>query len=671
MPIFERLRRLNARMGIKARLWLLVLALGLPFLLYLLIIASEQADRMRAYAKERNLAVARLAAARVDDYVGDIKQLLATLSETVSVGAGAGEQNETLLQHLKRDLPDYINNVAVWDLDGDSLGSLDPRTRMNRINIADRQYFRDVLVDGGLAVEAPMVTRTSRELVVQFARAVMRDGHPVGVVTASTKLLPIQQLLIPKGGLPPGSVVDVIDRNGVVLARSEDPEAWIGKTMPLEAEVVDSVRQQEGTREFAGADGEARLAGYSTARNVPWLVHVGIPAATALAPVRADLHRNLGLGMVMLLVALLFAAMIAEKIARPLRQLAVDAKTLGAGNLVHRSNVQSGGETAYLARTLNRMAQALQDRSTALSRSEQRLRLITDNMPVLISYADRDERYRFANAFNYDLLGVKPSDMIGKTIRECRGEAAYAEIKCRIDEVLGGMPVSFEVRHPMPGGTRDLSLTYLPDYDDANQIVGFYIMGLDVTERRKLEGQLSRMAQYDQLTGLPNRYLLNDRLEQACARSLRDGQQLAVLYLDLDYFKAINDTYGHGAGDVVLKEFGRRLVSSLRASDTVARLGGDEFIVLIEGFLSYRHLETIARKIIDTVAMPIHVDDSGDSAVTISTSIGIATLPPCGTAEEVMHVADAAMFDAKAGGGARFVIAPVKAAQAAAAAAKR
>ncbi|MGH8714656.1 MAG: diguanylate cyclase domain-containing protein, partial [Casimicrobiaceae bacterium] len=332
-----------------------------------------------------------------------------------------------------------------------------------------------------------------------------------------------------------------------------------------------------------------------------------------------------------------------------------------------RSNVQSGGETAYLARTLNRMAQALQDRSTALTRSEQRLRLITDNIPVLISYADRDERYRYANAFNFDLLGVNPSDMIGKTIRECQGDEAYAEIKCRIDEVLGGMPVSFEVSNTTPGGMRNLSLTYLPDYDDANQIVGFYIMGLDVTERRKLEAQLSRMAQYDQLTALPNRYLLNDRLEQACVRSLRDGQQLAVLYLDLDFFKAINDTYGHGAGDAVLKEFGRRLVSCLRASDTVARVGGDEFIVLIEGFLSYRHLETVARKIIETVALPIHLDDSGEQTVVIAASIGIATLPPSRTAEDLLHAADAAMFDAKTSGGARFVIAPVKDAQAAAA----
>ncbi|MGH8800310.1 MAG: diguanylate cyclase domain-containing protein, partial [Casimicrobiaceae bacterium] len=533
-----------------------------------------------------------------------------------------------------------------------------------------RRFFRDGLANGGLTVEAPLVARTSTEVVVQFARAVTR-GHPAGVVSASTKLLQMQQLLISKSALPPGSVVTVIDGSGVILARSEDAAAWVGRAMPPEAAVADSVRRQEGTREFVASDGGARLAGYSTARNVPWLVYVAIPAATALAPVRADLYRNLGLGALLLLIALVFAAVIAEKIARPLRQLAVDAKTLGAGNLVHRSNVQSGGEATYLALTLNRMAQALQDRSAALSKSEQRLRLITDNIPVLISYADRDERYRYANAFNFDLLGVNPSEMIGKTIRECRGEEVYAKIKCRIDEVLTGMPVSFEVTHPTAGGGRDLALTYLPDYDDGNQIVGFYIMGLDVTERRKLEAQLSRMAQYDQLTALPNRYLLNDRLEQACARSLRDGQQLAVLYLDLDFFKAINDAHGHGAGDVVLKEFGRRLVSCLRASDTVARVGGDEFIILIEGFFSYRHLETVARKIIETVAMPTHLGDGAGSTVVIGTSIGIATLPPSRTAEELLHAADAAMFDAKAGGGARVVIAPLKAAQSAAATVKR
>ena len=118
---------------------------------------------------------------------------------------------------------------------------------------------------------------------------------------------------------------------------------------------------------------------------------------------------------------------------------------------------------------------------------------------------------------------------------------------------------------------------------------GFYVLVEDLTQRKTLEDQLSHMAQYDQLTGLPNRYLLHDRLQLACQRSAREGKQLAVLYLDVDDFKSTNDLLGHAGGDALLKQFGQRLQGQGRASDTVARVGGDEFVWVMEGVLADRH----------------------------------------------------------------------------------
>jgi diguanylate cyclase (GGDEF)-like protein len=144
-------------------------------------------------------------------------------------------------------------------------------------------------------------------------------------------------------------------------------------------------------------------------------------------------------------------------------------------------------------------------------------------------------------------------------------------------------------------------------------------------------------------------------LQLACQRSAREGKELAVLYLDVDDFKSINDALGHAAGDALLKQFGERLKGQVRASDTVARVGGDEFVVLMEGFFSRDHLRSVAGKIVEAMQPPF---DLFDSSVPVSASIGIATSPPSCTWEEVLHAADSAMYEAKAAGRGRFVIEP-------------
>ncbi len=143
----------------------------------------------------------------------------------------------------------------------------------------------------------------------------------------------------------------------------------------------------------------------------------------------------------------------------------------------------------------------------------------------------------------------------------------------------------------------------------------------DVTDRRRAESQLAFQATHDPLTGLPNRMLLEDRLGQACSRLRRDGDSVTVLFVDLDLFKDVNDTYGHRAGDQVLIEVARRLGHVTRDVDTVARLGGDEFVVVCEA-LPPGEAERIAGRITDAVAVPMLVDGH---RVTVGASVGIAT----------------------------------------------
>ena len=176
----------------------------------------------------------------------------------------------------------------------------------------------------------------------------------------------------------------------------------------------------------------------------------------------------------------------------------------------------------------------------------------------------------------------------------------------------------------------------------------------DITERKAIEAQMSHRAFHDALTGLPNRALFMDRLEQALARSVRRKMGLAVLFLDLDGFKDVNDSFGHDAGDHLLVLIARRLQSSLRRVDTVARLGGDEFTIVLEDIHSITEANIVAKRIIDRVREPVELTN-GRALVT--TSIGIAF---CAAGEErpeeLVRRADIAMYWAKHGGKSRYVV---------------
>lgn len=168
----------------------------------------------------------------------------------------------------------------------------------------------------------------------------------------------------------------------------------------------------------------------------------------------------------------------------------------------------------------------------------------------------------------------------------------------------------------------------------------------DITERQAQEEELRRRAHYDNLTHLPNRAFLLEMTKRTLAKARRDGQHFALLYIDLDGFKEINDTYGHEAGDLVLKTAGERMVKAVRACDIVARLGGDEFVIVLTEMADPQDAEAVARKVEAFVSQPVQ---DGDIAMDLRTSIGIAVYPLNGEdIPSLMRFADRAMYDCKA-----------------------
>jgi diguanylate cyclase (GGDEF)-like protein/PAS domain S-box-containing protein len=191
-----------------------------------------------------------------------------------------------------------------------------------------------------------------------------------------------------------------------------------------------------------------------------------------------------------------------------------------------------------------------------------------------------------------------------------------------------------------------------PIQDQDGNVTGAVVAFHDVTEARAKSLEMSHLAQHDPLTDLPNRVLFNDRLTQAIALADRQGKQLAVLFVDLDHFKKINDSLGHDVGDKLLQSIAGRLIACVRRSDTVSRLGGDEFVVLLAQVEHAEDAAYTARKILRALAAPHLIDNKN---LDISVSIGVSTYPSDGQdAEGLMNRADNAMYEAKEHGRNKF-----------------
>ncbi len=284
----------------------------------------------------------------------------------------------------------------------------------------------------------------------------------------------------------------------------------------------------------------------------------------------------------------------------------------------------------------------------AARRAELRLQLIADNLPGAISIIDRDHIYRFNNA-EYERLFGRPLSLItNHAVRDVHGEAVYAQVQPHLERALAGERSSFELALPTAHGERFLRGTYVPKRDEDGSVVGVFGLVLDQTELKQAEDRLRQMAEVDALTGIANRYRLYDLIEASAARARRHRKARALLFLDIDCFKSINDRYGHAGGDAVLVEFAQRLIAAVRSTDTVARLAGDEFVVLLEDVAAISDASRVAETVIAAMQRPVSWNGV---EIAVATSIGIAfSEDPAEEADHWLHRADLALYAAKDAG---------------------
>jgi diguanylate cyclase (GGDEF)-like protein/PAS domain S-box-containing protein len=276
---------------------------------------------------------------------------------------------------------------------------------------------------------------------------------------------------------------------------------------------------------------------------------------------------------------------------------------------------------------------------------------IIDHAGEGIVVYDRDLRYLLWNHFMEELTGLAAAQVLGHPAPEVVPQLLDQGVAALLQCAMSGETVAAPDLHVnLPGGRRRgwVSAVYRPHYDEAGQVAGVIGLMRDVTERKNAEQQIEYQAYHDALTGLANRKLFQEHLGLAIALAGRRSGTVAVLFLDLDNFKVINDTLGHTTGDALLRLIGRRLKSCVREGDTVARVGGDEFTIVLQDLAKKEDAALVARKVLQCVAEPVALDGH---RLYVTTSIGITFFPDDGQdGEALLRNADNAVYVAKSEG---------------------
>ena len=425
--------------------------------------------------------------------------------------------------------------------------------------------------------------------------------------------------------------------------------------------------------------------------HTPWSYISALPVTTFDAPARAFLRNAVATAMLALALGVAAVLLFARSFAAGLRRVTVAAQGLAKGDLDHSIMVGSRDELGDMAaafqdmvRHQQRMAEVatsiaagdlsrevvpaserdvlglafagmlrnLRQLVSQVSRSEERFRSLVQNASDIITIVEANGIISYASPATERIWGQTPEDLHATSWLALVHPEDVDSARRFLAEALRQphTNIASEVR------LKDAHGAWLECEIVANNLLeqpavcGIVLTCRDITERKTFERQLQQMAFHDALTGLPNRPLVTNRLEHALAHPEHALGKVAILFIDLDNFKLINDSLGHGTGDELLVSVAARLRACVRPHDTVARLGGDEFIVLLERVLGPNEASEVAERIAETLRAPFVL---GHLDVVVTASIGVAVSTSGDRAENVLRNADLALHEAKAAGKSR------------------
>ncbi|MEE2977343.1 MAG: EAL domain-containing protein [Pseudomonadota bacterium] len=512
---------------------------------------------------------------------------------------------EQVIHERQEVVRDLTFQVAVIDENGMLLySSIGPVT--DRLDLSQREHFRVHKESGGrdvLFISDPVQGKVSKKWSIQFTRPILKAGQFAGVVVVSVS--PEQfasfanTLAVGKDG-----AATIIRESGQVLARVPNPTAGIEKPPRRRQFNRPGALETGSYRVVSGTDGVERIIGYHHVPEIGLYFLVGESVASVMAPY--DSYRRTAL-------------------------------------------VEAAASTLLLALLY----------FTLRHQGAERRRHLEEMRLASLVYASSSEAM-MVTTLDGQVVDVNPAFTVttGYTAQEFKGQSSDAiRSECNEASVIDAMREGVSTRGSWSGeylirrknGSEFPALLTVDTFADSalgepRRVALIH----DMTEKKRAEEVIWRQANFDPLTELPNRHMFYNRLRHEIARARQASTQLALLFIDLDRFKEVNDTLGHDQGDVLLKEIARRISAIVRGTDTVARLAGDEFTIILPDLPDAGAATPIIRALLARIAAPLQL---GEESVEVSASIGVAMYPrDADSAESLLVRADQAMFAAKSAG---------------------
>ena len=591
------------------------------------VIAASIAFLIADVASSRRLLVARLHDQAVS-YVRLIEQhasaafdrcnvgLAAVMDQVSAADMAAGERlSEKRRKRIDARLQDQrqrTSGVVAMFL-ADAGGGIFAHTTGDPagVNVGDRSYFQTLKREAGagLAISEAIPLRVTRTWGVTVGRRVeFADGRFAGVAAASLGLAANFTDFYASLPLGKDSAITLRDPENRLLVRHPNVESKLGQTIASGGWIAERLRagDKEGVATIASnIDGIERVFAFRRLDAYPIYAAVGLSLDEALAGWRVE-RNDLVLNLSLLLLA-------------------------------------GGFITVALRR--NQRAEA------ALARESLRNRMLLRSASEGICIVDANGRVQDASDAFCGMLGYAREELLGMHVSQWdkRWSTQEGAEELRRLHASTGQTLTFESRNRRKdGSTLDVEIYSVGLELGAETLL--FLSSRDVSERKRVQEHIQHQAHYDALTGIPNRSLFYDRLAQGIVLAKRDRYELALLYLDLDKFKGVNDALGHVAGDEVLRIAAARIRRLLRESDSVARIGGDEFTVILPRIASQNDAAEVAAKIVDALAAPMKLENANAGArqVRVGCSVGIAIFPgDADSPDSLMVAADAAMYEAK------------------------
>jgi diguanylate cyclase (GGDEF)-like protein/PAS domain S-box-containing protein len=609
----------------------------LPFFFIALLFTALGTFSWLAY-RELATTLVTTAHTRVLKVASDLAHALAQSEEALKVDPRRIETNAALAQYLvdptvdaeraalaaleySRSASSQIVVAELWDRHG--------RRRLSAVRpggaplISDSATVSSTFRSGSFF--GPLTVRS--DTVLTEARIPVLDavGDTVGIIRQFRHF-----------GPGTGSLVrELIGSDAVVLLGNTPGNLW-----------TDMLRRRPAP-ESDGLWVDAMVA----VPSVPWSVWVAVPRNAVLQPARDLLGRIALIGLAVLIVGGIAAWLLSAQLTRPLAALIDAAASIASGDYSRRVTSERQDEMGRLTTVFNNMASRV-ERATLDLESQAiqlaRFQSVVETATDAIFTSDAESRIQSWNAAAQKVYGYTAQEAIGQPLALLIPEDRRADIATEYSGIVDGSDAVVTSGLVIRDGMRKDGIVFPAELSVSRWHAGgaTFVTSVvrDISGRAALEARLAYQASHDGLTGLANRGRFRERLAAALSAAGDRPEQVAVLFLDLDDFKTVNDTLGHAAGDEMLAGVTERLLSATRGTDAVARLGGDEFGILLTGVANGADVDTVASRIVAAIRRPMLV---GDREIAVTASIGIARGARASDADSLLQNADTALYAAK------------------------